>query len=624
MYHQPTFIRRFLAAGLGLCLLTALFAGCQKSGTDTGSSTGPTEITTVSPSTEEPASSEITDAASLAKAVQAYISENKELTLSSDGEGAFTATVSSDIDTSEIEADYRYYNFVVSDKSVEESSSLGAMLEGYTSSYDYTDAIFLYENGTPYTYLELDDGSYIKVAADFCEEACYLSDIFDRLADGRVSAEYSFEENDYEMLHFLDMELTGDALHDLLVQMAYPCANLFDLLDWNAVTAKVHVEVPISDYSGPRHILFQIESQDLAEAVFGLSDHLEKVENANFTAELEYYYDEYYEMELPAELSDAVELSKDDFYETTLIDYIDTTVLRRRDRVLADQFESIETYDPVTLTCLTASMTISLPSELGLFDDFHQSTPYQVMLTYEGLRSGRTIFALEEGSANYILAQVQERYQDSDSGSLSDLLTLETDLGQVSYLVYTKDSENSFGKSVRTLEYTAVLPLENGIYLKLTMETTYNPSGETQPINELTLETLFRHCALGEEASALSDQETARRFSSLEEFLNDPDNAALCETLGTSLAGDGVSVTTYVEGANLVFRFELSPLGAGMELDMDKTSLRVQLAITSQSSGFKKLAKSLKRDVSLEGTKVILGVYTSDGREIYSEEFIAD
>ena len=111
---------------------------------------------------------------------------------------------------------------------------------------------------------------------------------------------------------------------------------------------------------------------------------------------------------------------------------------------------------------------------------------------------------------------------------------------------------------------------------------------------------------------------TACGKPSVEEFASSEAVQSEIAELKSSLSGSGMDISVTGEGDKLIYTFTLAE-------GTDTTDLEegLKAGVEAQASTFEGLATELKGAVSAENPVVVVIYATSDGTEIYSQEFTA-
>ncbi|MBC8610370.1 Uncharacterised protein [uncultured Ruminococcus sp.] len=111
---------------------------------------------------------------------------------------------------------------------------------------------------------------------------------------------------------------------------------------------------------------------------------------------------------------------------------------------------------------------------------------------------------------------------------------------------------------------------------------------------------------------------TACGKPSVEEFASSEAVQSEIAELKSSLSGSGMDISVTGEGDKLIYTFTLAE-------GTDTTGLEegLKAGVEAQASTFEGLAAELKGAVSAENPVVVVIYATSDGTEIYSQEFTA-
>lgn len=111
---------------------------------------------------------------------------------------------------------------------------------------------------------------------------------------------------------------------------------------------------------------------------------------------------------------------------------------------------------------------------------------------------------------------------------------------------------------------------------------------------------------------------TACSKPTMEEFAASDEIQSEIEDLRESLAADGMDLTITGEGNRLIYTYTMPA-----ELAVDGVAEALASSTESQASTFEDLAAQLKGAVDAENPVVVVTYVTSDGTELYSQEFSA-
>lgn len=255
---------------------------------------------------DEDSSPEITDARSLARLIDAGYAEDSCITISGRGDMKGHA-VNSDLgpDPTDFDMYLTYEQKVFPDGEADEETELHIETGSASKVTDNKRFSVSMENDDPVTYfLSQTDADWQKTDGDLLKPLRSHSDVFEQIAEGEIDAEY--EEDNGDNTYHLSFTLTGDDLRSFLLQYA----NLFadnggvpSSADWEDIRAEIDLEAHGTSDRYPASLEIELESEDLADALFEASGQFEKVSDAMLTLDISVrrYDDSDLEYELPGE-----------------------------------------------------------------------------------------------------------------------------------------------------------------------------------------------------------------------------------------------------------------------------------------------------------------------------------
>ena len=171
--------------------------------------------------------------------------------------------------------------------------------------------------------------------------------------------------------------------------------------------------------------------------------------------------------------------------------------------------EKLTTTDPITLSTGGQSVTISLPSECVLYDEFSQSSNVDAMMVHVlDYGSGRTgLHLVDESDPEGYVTDKIEYWQgvaedmEEENIQATEAVTEQINGMSVTWAKATYETTNVFGSRVQSLDYCAAT--KAGPFL-LTAEVEYTYQMDNgSAIDDSVVTTIFGHVALdGGEASA--------------------------------------------------------------------------------------------------------------------------
>ncbi len=122
-------------------------------------------------------------------------------------------------------------------------------------------------------------------------------------------------------------------------------------------------------------------------------------------------------------------------------------------------------------------------------------------------------------------------------------------------------------------------------------------------------------------SSAAQNAAVTGKFASVEEFVNSDLIQSQLETLKSTAEESGTGIDITGEGDKLIYTFTYGDLGELDETAKSTMASALESALDAQADTFTGVAASLKAAVEVENPVVVVRYVTSDGEELYSQEF---
>lgn len=467
--------------------------------TEEGAETGTTDD-----GGEASGAGEVADAKSLAALMQKTMEMDGDINaVRVEGDTDVTATITTDIGSDLLTVNIRPSTCNLESGEVRHNISYrGNLGDGYESWSEYY--CVLSEDGRQVSYVGDGGSAWQKYEGDCGQSIRYTSDIFERIADGSVeTAEYTkTEEEEWASSYSLVLEVSGEALCDMMKQYAFWITDDFSAIDWDNISADVNMEIRVSEYSEPSCSM-QIVSADLAEALLLRDSNIKSVENAEFQMELDLQFYEDYEIS-SEDFSGAIAVDGEIPEMGALTKFWGKMLGPAAEEFYEENFEAITTTDPVTLFVNGAEVTISLPQDPVHFDAFEQRHIYSVKMegvSQEEQAVTEVTFENEKYPAQFFGSEIEnytsriEPATDTQNCEINDIYVLDTQIGQMYVLRYSYEAE-LYGQVFRDTKYYGLLELGTWQYMAFEFED-IRPAQNADGIDyDEMVVTLLNHCSV--------------------------------------------------------------------------------------------------------------------------------